>query len=34
MILRVRLERAAEEEKAAKMTKPKTSRGKKEDEMI
>ncbi len=33
-LLALNLERAAEEEKAAKAKKPKTSRAKKEDEMI
>jgi len=33
-LLALNLERAAEEEKAAKVKKPKVSRGKKEDEMI
>jgi len=33
-LLALNLERAAEEEKAAKVKKPKTSRGKKKDEMI
>ena len=33
-LLALNLERAAEEEKAAKVKRPKTSRAKKEDEMI